>query len=122
MRLFEDGDLETINGWYAAHGEPPVARETLPTTGFIVEGVAVGFFYRTDSALALVHHVVTNPAAGLRERYRAVHEIIRACQELAKALGLRGLLTWSSAGSIVRAARRAGGREVGQVTLVVQEV
>jgi hypothetical protein len=104
MRLFEDGDLETINGWYAAHGEPPVARETLPTTGFIVEGVAVGFFYRTDSALALVH------------------EIIRACQELAKALGLRGLLTWSSAGSIVRAARRAGGREVGQVTLVVQEV
>lgn len=120
MRLFEDADLPAMNEWYRAHGQAPVRRDMLPTTGFIVPGVAVGFLYRTDAQLALVHHVVTNPAAGLRARHRAVRAIVGACQDTARGLGLREILTWSDVPSIVRVAGRAGGRVVGEVTLVAQ--
>lgn len=122
MRLFEDADIDTVNSWYLAHGEQSVHRSMLPTTGFVVDGVAAGFFYRTDSALAFVHHVVTNPQAGVRARFRAVRDIVRACQDLAKALGIRKLLTWTDVDSIVRVAKRAGGHEVGRVVLLAQEV
>lgn len=122
MRLFVDDDIEALNAWYAAHGMPGVQRRVLPTTGFVVEGVAAGFFYRTDSGLALVHHLVTNPAANRRDRHRAVHEIVRACQDLARQLGLAGLLAWTNVPSVIKVATKAGARPLGTVVLLAQEV
>jgi hypothetical protein len=122
MRLFENGDMDAINAWYAAHKQPPARRDLLPETGFIVPGVAAGFLFRTDSRLAFVHNVVTNPDASLRARFVAVRDIVRACQELARALGVAGLVTWTNAPSIVRLACQNGGRVAGDVTLITQEI
>lgn len=37
--------------------------DCLPTTGFVVDEIAMGFVYATDSNLALVDHVLTKPGA-----------------------------------------------------------
>ncbi len=88
MRPYQPSDLPELNRWYAAHGEPPLALALLPPTGYVVEGVAAGFLYRTDApGLVLVDGLVTSPDAPIRARARALAEIVERIVALARDEG-----------------------------------
>jgi hypothetical protein len=108
MRAFVQSDLAEVNGWRLAHGLAGVALDQLPAAGQIEPDVAAGFLYATDSSIALLDGYITNPAAGLRERSRAVDEITSSLLRAAKAGGARSVVAVCLAGGIARRARRFG--------------
>jgi hypothetical protein len=122
VRTFEDGDMEAINAWLAAHRRAPVTRDALPATGIIEPGVAAGFVFRTDSSIGFIHGLVTNPDASLRARHAAIHRIMKVLVEVARGLGIRHLLTWSDNPSAVRRAVAHGGVIIGPATIVGKEL
>jgi hypothetical protein len=118
MRPFVASDLQEVNAWCAAHGRDPLPAERLPPTGAIVPGVACGFLYRTDSAVALLEAFITNPAATLRRRSAAVDEITLALLAQARGSYVMAICT---AGGTARRAPRHGFRRHGLAVVLGME-
>ena len=83
MRPILKSDLATVDKWRAWHGLQPINRRLYPPTGFIIDDVAAGFVTMTDTALALVENVITNPRAPVRERDEALKLIITKLERTA---------------------------------------
>ena len=47
--VHNEADRAQLDAWYTAHGYSPLRPGELPATGFVFEGVAAGFLYRTDA-------------------------------------------------------------------------
>jgi GNAT superfamily N-acetyltransferase len=74
-RAFTEGDYPIIAEWYKARGFPLLPLHMLPQNGAVVEGAAAGFLYLTDSPIAWMEWIVTNPeASGRGEAIKAVVE------------------------------------------------
>ena len=85
-RYKRETDFETVSNWWVLHGEVPPIEALYPQTGFIVENVAAGFLYRTDSAMAMIEMIIYNPQARRDIRQKALDEVIEAIILEAKAL------------------------------------
>ena len=88
-RRFMHDDLATINEWHAARGQLPAPREMLPVVGCIVDGVACGFVYRTDSAIGFLDGFVTNPEASSEARHAGLAAVMRALEDECRTSGIR---------------------------------
>ena len=118
MRRFLPADLETLNAWRVGHGEDALGPEMIPETGFIEDGVAAGFLFRTESpAVAMLDGFVTNPAAPLRARMEAVARIGEGLAAAAREAGIRALTAFTSSRGIRRLAERHGYRSESCVLL-----
>lgn len=123
MRRFEPADIDEINGWYEARGLPRLERWAFPENGFIEPGVAAGFLYLTDSGLALLEGVVTNPAAEAKSRHAALGEIGASLIDEARRRDVKRLLgICRDRGIADRAVEHHGMRPVGVYGLVAMEV
>lgn len=61
---FERNDIGEVNSWYRARSLAEVPEKSFPENGFIVRGVAAVFIYLTDSDIALLEGLITNPDSG----------------------------------------------------------
>jgi hypothetical protein len=87
VRKFTSKDIEIINVWVKSRGMPGWNIYSLPVNGFIVEGIAAGFVYLTDSEIAILDCVVSNPLASGYSRGKAVKNIVIRLIECAKSNG-----------------------------------
>ena len=117
-----DAHLGEVNGWSIARGEALTTPEMLPKVGFIVEGVAAGWLYQTDSALGIIENFVTNPEAPARRRWVAVDELATALERHAKSLGIQALKITTGHRSIGRIAIRHGCAYLGPAHVLSKEV
>lgn len=123
MRAFLPADLPTVNTWRAARGLPPVPGGTLPSTGYLVEGVAAGFLYLTDApSVALLDGFVSCPDAPLRARQAALAELVERLLHDAKASGAVHVLGLTSRRSMERLVTRLGFHDAGTYRLMTKEV
>lgn len=99
VRPYTANDLQEINGWHRARGFLPVELDTLPPTGLIVPGVAVGFLYRTDSQLGMLDGFISNPEAPKEQRAAALMHI---GQVLADSFQGKHLLVYTGHSGIAR--------------------
>jgi len=97
MRKFTIADLPEVNSWYRARNLPEVPAEALSLTGFIEPGVAAGWMYSTDSAIALCESYISNPEAAPVLRHHAMDEITAAIIEEAKTHGFKWVIAYSTA-------------------------
>lgn len=123
IRLFHQADLESVNRWYAARGDPALPITMLPEIGIIEEDTAAGFLYRTDApAMAMLDSFVSNPEAPLRARATALREIAQRLIELAGAGGIRHIMALCKSRGIERLASRMGLHPVGMYVVVGKEL
>jgi hypothetical protein len=122
LRAFNPLDLDEMNRWYDLRGEPGVKIEMLPRLGFLAPGIAAGFLYQTDSALALVEGLVSNPEALLCKRAKALHLILGALTDAAKDFGFKLVIGSSKKTGPVALTLRQGFRKIGSFEMVVKEV
>lgn len=113
--------LGAVSEWSQAQGTGAVEAGHLPRCGFVVDGVAAGWLYRTDSGLGLIEHFITNPSAPLKARHAAVNQIGEAIIEEAKRLGISRLLTMTPHRSIGRMAIRHGFQYLGPMHVLTLE-
>jgi hypothetical protein len=83
-----------IAPWWTGHNWPVIPMGFLPATGFIVPGVAVGFIYSTDSDVALMEWIVSNPKATPRDVVSALSAIIKSLKEAAKENGYTAIFSF----------------------------
>lgn len=118
MRRYEPTDYPEIADWYAARGEIALPLECFPRTGLILPGVAAGFLYATDSALALIDCVVTNPEASPMARGRAVSGVLRALLDEAGKQGFRIVAGSTRYRGMRRSAERIGFKYTGDFAMM----
>jgi hypothetical protein len=99
---------EDFKAWYAPRLDNPVGPEFLPRVGYVVPGVAMGFLYQTDSAVAHIEGLVANPKVGGEQRSAAIDEVVMAIIAEAKKLGFKTLHGQTELPVIVERAKRLG--------------
>lgn len=108
VRRIESKDLSTVNKWLGGRKRKDIPANALPDTGFIVDDVAAGFLYLTNSTAAWIEPVVSNPSAKPREVSRAIRDIIENIAELAKTYGVTTLFGMTTKASMVKTIKRLG--------------
>jgi hypothetical protein len=122
MRPFVASDYPEVAGWFRSHGETPPEPDALPVTGMIEPGVAAAFLIRTDTSVAYLDSMVSNPAASLRLRHRTLVELSDALSLEAERLGFRAVVATSKYRGIVRTAKANGFKEVGSLVMMVRAI
>ncbi len=88
-----------VSGWIRARGlgEDAGDLSLLPTSGFVIGGIAVGFIYLTNSSLAFMDGFMTDPASDPKERSLALDLLIVALFDEARSLGYKAVAGTTSA-------------------------
>lgn len=93
FRNYINSDYWTLASWWNAHNWPCPDQEMLPETGFIVEDVCAGFLYKTDSKIAWLEFIISNPKIEKEKRTQSLDLVISALCEEAKKLGFKVIFT-----------------------------
>ncbi len=115
--------LPLISSWHRAlgFGDGPDLR-VLPATGFVADGCVVGFLYATDSALAWIEGLLSDPAAPLTRRRAAGDVLLEALCAEAKHLGYLRVVGAPSRRSLANSMRRHGFKVFDGRFVAVREV
>ena len=118
-RMFYPMDYVQVERWGYNRDvkAPPLAL--LPSTGFIVDDVACGFVYLTNSAIGILEGFIANPDADKNDRSEALDSITLKLMELAEINGCKVLKCETKLDAIVNRAKDFGFKElVGFKTLI----
>lgn len=82
-----------------------------PPTGFIADGICVGFLYKTDAkGVAWLDNVWSNPESSRGERHVALEKLFGALYEEAKLSGFRIIMSVTPVSSIIPIFRALGAK------------
>lgn len=81
--------------WPEKHFFPLPPREFLPEIGFVVENAACGFLYTTNSQLAWVEWIFSNPEKPKEVRTESLDVLFKLLEITARELGFKVLFSAS---------------------------
>jgi hypothetical protein len=92
IRPFDvEKDYLVMQRWFSSRNFPAPEKEYLPKIGGVIEhehqAVAIGFVFRTDTPIAIISHLVSDPAYSKEIRRDAVDELVRGLFVVAKEWG-----------------------------------
>lgn len=100
IRALNDEDYDNLLGWWKYFRFPAPAKDCLPNEGrggFMVtkDGIDIcaGFLYLTNSKLAWLEFIVSNPDYRDKDRAEAIRTLIRGLCGIAERNGLTGVFT-----------------------------
>ncbi len=96
-RPYSPYDYVTVSSWYVSRGIQAIPPQLLPQTGLLIyEGdtpLACAFLYKTDSSLALIDGLITNPnATDSLSRKEAMRLLLEELSTIAKEAGYSVLM------------------------------
>lgn len=100
VRFMESGDYENMLPWFQWWRFPSPLKEMLPDNG--LGGLMVynddidicgGFLYETNSDIAWIEYIVSNPEYKSKDRSYAIKYLIHSLQMLAASRGYKILFT-----------------------------
>ena len=77
-------DFVDLATWCSERGKTIPDESLFPRTGFIIDGIAAGFIYFTDSAVAIIDCYISNPNTESKTRSNALNAITDALITCAK--------------------------------------
>ena len=99
-----------VVGWFEARGLSANIVRLRPEVGLVVPGVAAGFLFQTDSPVALIDGVITNPEVDKSTRGDAVRLLFVSLFDLASELGFTEVWGLSTRPEMEVMGRRLGFR------------
>lgn len=108
-----DKHMPTLGEWLRAREQAEGAgwAGLYPSTGFVADGIAIGFLYRTDAPdVAWIDGVVTDPATTSAARGEALGKLIPRLYEEAATLGIHVVWATTSAPRLVELGKACGAR------------
>ena len=115
--LDTEKDLAQINSWAKERGMREFDPSTIPDFALIAPGLAAGFLYKTDSTIAIIEGLITNPSANKLERGRAIDDIIKTLLDHAKEAGFKYVKGDTRIENISARARSFGFHDLGFFSL-----
>lgn len=120
MRRFQPKDLAIVNGWFKGHGQRKLTPDELPKTGAIVDDVAAGFLYLTDSSVSFLENFVSNPKASDRDVAKAIDKMVNELVKISVNGDRKKIFAFSKLDSIINAVKKS--RSVGEYKMISREV
>ena len=96
-------DLNQLNRFCESRAMPCYTRDSLPQAGVIVDDLACGFLYQTDSSVAFIESIVT-PKTNDANRVKALDMVCAELVDIAKALGYKNVIAITNSNSMVQRA------------------
>lgn len=88
-----DVDYPTAKSWWLEYNASHLEKEMLPDLGIVVtydgKALAMGWVYFSNSRVAQIGWIVSDPKLGPKMRVKAVYLLIAACESLAKDHGYK---------------------------------
>jgi len=113
MMPFRPEHLPTVQEWCRMRGMGEFPEGWLPPTGYIVSNVAAMFWYPTNSKLAFIECVISNPNSTKSERNHALDLITDAIIHDATKAGFLYLQGLSANSSLIGHAKALGFKIIG---------
>lgn len=122
IRIFKTEDYSQLTRWFKLRDVPVPPLEILSNHGYIVDNVAVGFLYLTNSSVAIIDGYCTNPEIDKNARDNALNWITIHLTAYAKNSGCKLLKCDSKIKEVITRAKNHGFKEIGQFTCLVKEL
>ena len=94
IRKIELEDYEYIDKWWIEQGFSALDKSILPMNGLggiIIEKnkpLAAGYLYLTNSKMGYIDNLIADPNYKSKDRFDIIMELIQACKQMAKELGI----------------------------------
>ena len=111
-RAYTADDHQEVERWYLERGRNPVPIQCLPTHGAIVPGVCAAFLYKTDSSVAFIDALISNPYAPAFEVADGVESAVAMLTDVARSAKYRMLVFTAERPGVIRFGQRLGFRQV----------
>lgn len=112
VRAFRKQDHPLLISWWEGHKWPAIPMTALPTQGLIVysngQPVVAGFVYVTDSEVAIMEWLVSDPKSSPFTRSDALIILMEALCDLAKAGGAHFVFSFFKQPRLVARAESIG--------------
>lgn len=106
-------DFDEIQKWFELRAMPVPDRSIFPKVGFIVNKIAAGFIYFTDSSIAIIDGYISNPKSDTRDRNEALDSITGALIMFARQHKVKLLKCDTALDSIKIRAEASGFKRIG---------
>jgi hypothetical protein len=115
VRALVESDLEILHEWWKAWGWPPVTKDLLPLNG--LGGLMVykhetlitaGFLYLTNSKVAWLEWIVSNPDYRESDRKDCIKLLISSLEEIGRQQGYNIILSVGRNQSLLEIHRTLG--------------
>lgn len=113
MRDYQPSDYDSILEWCFIRDFDTPPKWSLPATGVIVPGIAVGFLVLTNNRMAWLEFYISNPLAAKSDRDKALDEITVELIEMAKDMHVKVLMCNSQHTGIMARAIKHGFSSLG---------
>lgn len=77
-------DISEIASWVAKRGLNPIPESSIPEAGFIIRGIAALFVYLTDSDIAMLEGLISNPDESAINCHHAILKLIDVAEKYAR--------------------------------------
>lgn len=108
LRRYHGSDYPTIKSWYEERGKPVPARKTLSDMGYIADGRVAGWLYFTNSNIALIECIISDPNTVPSSRRASLRKLVGFLIDTALMLGYTNIVGLSSHPSIEKVAKEFG--------------
>lgn len=118
VRLYDrNRDYEMLMRWWVARDHEVVPSNLLPKLGVIVDDIAAGFLYQTDSKLGILENFITSPDASPRQSHQALTEVTRELREFAETAEIETLVVFTKRPSVGKVIEREGFRKTADMAM-----
>lgn len=122
VRRILELDFDEIEKWFRAREMPVPERSLFPKIGFIVDNIAAGFIYFTDSSVAIIDCYISNPKSDKRNRDEALRAITGALITTAKFHKVKLLKCDTSLDAVKIRAEASGFKRIGAFDSFTMEI
>lgn len=97
-----------VSKWLEKHQFPLPPEQMLPPEGYMIEDIACGFLYTTDSTFGWIEWVFSNPTKTKEERQVALDLLMALLEAQAKDLGVEVIFSSASVNAYHAILKRNG--------------
>lgn len=121
VRKYRPQDYPTLARWYIEWGMSPPTPESLSDFGFIVDDRVAGFAYFTNSNIALIEGVISNPHTVPSHRRQALKRLMGMLIDTSVALGYTQIIGVTDHNRMIDLAHNFGFKTLDKSVLLLRE-
>jgi hypothetical protein len=101
-------DLQQLRGWMEKWQMTTLPDWWYPEDNYMIDGIIFASYYKTNSKLAYLENIVSNPDCIKEDRYKAVELISKHIFKQAKEDGFNLVCGWTNNKSIIKNCNQHG--------------
>lgn len=108
VRYITPEDRETLESWFTAHGWEMLPDESLPPTGYMIEGHCAVWLYHSATNIAWMEWLVGNPTVNKKQLWKCINHLVKVVLEKSNEAGMPIVFTSVKHEGLIRAYENCG--------------